>query len=426
MGRTRRDTRLRPGFGLGGADRRRGALLAVVPIIALLVGVATLAAPPAQAADDSNTIVQTQFGPLTPADRDFLIKVRLAGLWEGPAGRESQKRSNNPLIREAGQHLIDGHRELDAGVLDVGRQLGVELPDEPTQELKNRLNMMDRTETPEEYDQVFVDLLRAAHGGVYQLLAKIRAGTRNSLIRQFSQRCMETVLDHMTVLENTGLVRWSELPLPQSPVEGQSPVAGMSQSAQGPLTMADRDFLVKVRLAGLWERPSGEQAQERSGSDAVKEAGQHLMDGHAELDATVLQVAQDLGVEVPDEPNADQRGWMAEMTNADTPQEYDQVFVARLRAAHGKVFGLVAQIRAGTRNNMIRAFSTRTMEVVLDHIVMLEATELVNFASLPLPPDPGPIGPVNGRSVNPLLVISILAVALAMTVAARAGRFYRI
>src|SRR5215211_3870626 len=86
VGRTRRDTRLRPGFGLGVADRRRGALLAVVPIIALLVGVATLAAPPAQAADDANTIVQTRFGPLTPADRDFLIKVRLAGLWEGPAG----------------------------------------------------------------------------------------------------------------------------------------------------------------------------------------------------------------------------------------------------------------------------------------------------------------------------------------------------
>ena len=53
-------------------------------------------------------------------------------------------------------------------------------------------------------------------------------------------------------------------------------------NVQGPLTMADRDFLVKVRLAGLWERPSGEQAQERSQNDAVKEAGEALHYAHGQ------------------------------------------------------------------------------------------------------------------------------------------------
>jgi putative membrane protein len=246
VGETRQGTRQRPGFGLGGGNGRRGALLAMVPIIALLVGVVTLGATPAQAANDANAIVQTEFGPLTPADRDFLIKVRLAGLWEGPAGRMAQKRSNNPLIREAGQHLIDGHRELDASVIDAGRRLDVELPEKTTKELDTRLRLMDRAFTPEEFDQTFVSLLRAAHGTVYQLVAKIRAGTRNSLIRQFSQRCMEVVLDHITVLEETGLVRWNELPLPPAPLDGARPEAGMIQTPTGPLTMADRDFLEKA------------------------------------------------------------------------------------------------------------------------------------------------------------------------------------
>src|SRR5688500_8939666 len=52
---------------------------------------------------------QTRFGPLTDADRDFLVKVRLAGLWEGPAGREAQQRAGSQQVKEAGQHLIDGH-----------------------------------------------------------------------------------------------------------------------------------------------------------------------------------------------------------------------------------------------------------------------------------------------------------------------------
>jgi hypothetical protein len=33
--------------------------------------------------------VQTQWGPLGPADRDLLVKVRLAGLWEGPTGQQA-------------------------------------------------------------------------------------------------------------------------------------------------------------------------------------------------------------------------------------------------------------------------------------------------------------------------------------------------
>jgi predicted outer membrane protein len=410
------------GLGLAGGKHRKGVLFAIVGMVfALAIGL--VPAAPAQAVDSS--VRQTRFGPLTAADQDMLVKVRLAGLWEGPAGREALRRSKNPKVREAGQHLIDGHRDLDNRVLEIGRELGVTLPAEPTGELISRLNQMDRARTDEEYDQRFVDLLRAAHGGVYQLLAKMRAGTRNSLVRQFADQCMFTVLDHITVLEQTGMVNWALLPLPPAPGADQQPQTGMVATQHGPLTLADRDFLVKVRQAGLWEGPSGQQAQERSENQAIKEAGRHMIDGHAELDQTVLEVAGQLNVQLPTEPNADQQAWMAEMAAAPTPAAYDQVFVKRLRAAHGKVFGFVAQIRAGTRNDLIRSFANRTMEIVLDHITMLENTNLVNYAALPPPPEPTSSIPVRGISVNPLMVIAVLLVAGAMTYAAK-GRFYRV
>jgi len=367
---------------------------------------------------------QTRFGPLTAADRDFLVKVRLAGLWEGPTGRQAQVRSGNPAVRQAGIHLVAGHAELDAKVLAIGNAFRVELPDKPNADQRAWMTEMTEADSSRQYDQIFVDRLRAAHGKVYGLVAQVRAGTRNSVIRTFSQRTMEVVLDHITMLERTGLVNWSILPLPPSPVPGASPGTNMVQTAHGPMTDSGRDFLRKVRLAGLWEGPSGRQAQERAGSDAVRLAGQHLIDGHAELDATVLQVGGELGVALPSEPNAAQQGWMAEMTNARTPQEYDRVFVSRLRAAHGAVYGLVAQIRAGTRNDLIRAFSQRTMEVVLDHITMLERTGLVNFAALPPPPEPAPGGTGDGRQFSPMFVVSILALAGALSYAARV-RFYR-
>ena len=375
------------------------------------------AAPGGGGADDGET--QTKYGPLSAADRDFLVKVWFAGSWEGPAGRMALQRSKNPLIQEAGRHLIAGHTELDAKVNAIGKELNVELPTEPNDELKGRIAAMDKASTPEAFDQLFVDMLRNAHGGVYQLLAKIRAGTRNSLIRQYAQRCMTVVLDHITVLEKTGMVDWSRLPWPPSPTPGARPEDGMVQTPSGLLTAADRDFLVKVKLAGLWEGPSGRQAQERAGIPAVKLAGEHLIDGHAELDATVNEVAAKFNVKLPTEPNAAQKTWMAEMDSAPTPQEYDKVWVKRLRAAHGNVFSLLSTIRAGTRNNAIRTFTERAMQVVLDHITMLEKTGLVDFNALPPPPDPVKAKPRISDNGVVIVVVVMIGLAVLMTIYTR-------
>src|SRR5204862_4516302 len=76
--------------------------------------------PPAGASPPPPTVLPA-YGPLTATGRDFLVRVRLAGLWEGPSGRMAQTHSQNPLVKEAGMHLIAGHTELDAKDLSLGR-----------------------------------------------------------------------------------------------------------------------------------------------------------------------------------------------------------------------------------------------------------------------------------------------------------------
>ncbi|MCX2948896.1 DUF4142 domain-containing protein [Lentzea sp. NEAU-D7] len=119
---------------------------------------------------------------------------------------------------------------------------------------------------------------------------------------------------------------------------------------------------------------------DKSANPLVKEAGWHLIDGHAELDAKVLELGRTLNVPLPSEANADQRGWIAEMTNAPAGSaEFDRIFANRLHAAHGGVYKFLAVVRTGTRNTLIRDFAKRCMEVVLDHIQVLEATGMVDF-----------------------------------------------
>jgi predicted outer membrane protein len=180
----------------------------------------------------------------------------------------------------------------------------------------------------------------------------------------------------------------------------------------GPLSALDRDFVTKVRLAGLWELPAGQQAQQKGTTQAVRTAGQHLVEGHTFLDERVRDVAGRLGLALPNEPNDQQQQWLATLDSAQGV-DYDRQFANILRLAHGRVFSVVAQVRAGTRNSLVRALADDANTTVLDHITVLEATGYVDFdalardiASGSTPPltnspvlpgpaaDPGPVIPV--------------------------------
>ncbi|MFF1376192.1 DUF4142 domain-containing protein [Streptomyces sp. NPDC058308] len=169
----------------------------------------------------------------------------------------------------------------------------------------------------------------------------------------------------------------------------------------GPLSALDRDFITRVRLAGLWELPAGQQAEERGTTKAVRTAGEHLVAGHTFLDARVREVATRLSLELPSQPSGQQRAWLAELSGA-RGEAYQQKFANILRRAHGTVFALVAEVRANTRNALVRALADDANSTVLDHIKVLEGTGLVDFDGLARDAaTSGPAGPVTRSPAPP-------------------------
>ena len=172
----------------------------------------------------------------------------------------------------------------------------------------------------------------------------------------------------------------------------------------GPLSGLDRDFITKVRLAGLWELPAGQQAETKGTTEAVRTAGEHLIEGHTYLDARVRNVAARLSLPLPNQPTDQQKGWLATLTAAQGEQ-YDREFANVLRLAHGKVFSVVAQVRATTRNSLVRDLADDANTTVLDHIKVLEATGYVDYDAIardtlatstpPLTNSPAPPAPLN-------------------------------
>ncbi|MFI2370869.1 DUF4142 domain-containing protein [Streptomyces sp. NPDC018833] len=143
--------------------------------------------------------------PVTEIDKTFLVKVRQAGLWEIPAGRLAQTHASREAVKRAGLHLLDGHSKLDQLVREDARILGVQLPNQATAEQQDFVSQLENAQGAE-FDRLFANLLRASHGKIFATIGEVRAATQNDLIRRHARQANQTVLDHMEVLEDTGLV----------------------------------------------------------------------------------------------------------------------------------------------------------------------------------------------------------------------------
>jgi putative membrane protein len=204
------------------------------------------------------------------------------------------------------------------------------------------------------------------------------------------------------------------------------PDTGLTDKGAGALSAADRDFVIKVRLAGLWEIPASNMAQKKSDDPRVVNIGKAIAAQHVVLDKMDRDAAKKLGIDLPNQPNGDQQFWLSEMRNAATSTEFDQIYIDRLRAAHGKIFPAIATIRASTRNDSVRKLAQQANQFVLTHITLLESSGIVDYGALPTAPPPaagkGPV-PVDGQmlaaasssgapGVNTSIVLIVLAVAL--------------
>ncbi|GAB7043041.1 DUF4142 domain-containing protein [Catenuloplanes niger JCM 9533] len=241
-------------------------------------------------------------------------------------------------------------------------------------------------------------------------------------LRRRGARAVSTLAILGAVLFSAPAVAFAQAPTPEV-------VEPAEQDPSGPITSADEQFVIAVRLAGLWEIPAGEMAGDKGESQKVKEVGDSIRQQHIELDELTVNAAAKLNIQLPNEPNQDQSNWLAEMEAAEGA-EFDEIFVARLRAAHGKIFPVVSTIRASTRNDVVRALAQQTNAFVLTHITLLESTDLVNYAGLPAAPN-AQADPVTGA--NALLAAAqargatggfdTTAIWLVLVVAVVAGAF---
>lgn len=232
------------------SQQRRLPLIYALVVVSVLTGAVvvwqTWRTTPTAAAPGQEGWVSTEWGPLGPADRDLLIRVRLAGLWEHPTGQELTERATQKQVREVGDKISREHLELDRLVVDTARKLGVLLPSQPTAEQQSWMSEITAA-TGANHDWMAVNVLRQAHGSVLPTIIAVRVGTRNELVRKFAEQAAVVVQRHIGYLESTGLVDFDRLDEPPAPPRAVVTRAGQYED----VPVALISLAILATLAGL-------------------------------------------------------------------------------------------------------------------------------------------------------------------------------
>lgn len=134
---------------------------------------------------------------------------------------------------------------------------------------------------------------------------------------------------------------------------------------------ADKMFVKEALEGGMMEVQAGQLAVQKASRDDVKQFGQKMVDDHTKLGDNMKQVAQQLGVKVPDSPSKKDQAMLTKLQALSGPQ-FDEAYVKMMVKDHKKDlsdFKLEAQ-NAVTPS--VKDAATQGAGVIQQHLQMIQ------------------------------------------------------
>jgi putative membrane protein len=147
------------------------------------------------------------------------------------------------------------------------------------------------------------------------------------------------------------------------------PAAALAASPQ--TSSQDRSWLIAAHQSNLAEIKAGNLAARKGQTDAVRKAGRMLTRDHAMLDSKLRPVAQQLGVKLPTNPNAEQRQ-EAKQFKSLSGSRFDQTWTHTEADGHVKAIEMTErEIQAGSLSK-VKQLAQSALPVLKKHLNTLQ------------------------------------------------------
>ena len=136
--------------------------------------------------------------------------------------------------------------------------------------------------------------------------------------------------------------------------------------AQVAMSAVDRGFMLEAASDGMAEVELGRLASQRASSDAVRQFGQRMMTDHGAANQELMQLAQQRGVVLPQQPDTKHRAAIDRLAAMSGPQ-FDQAYMAEMLRDHqadAVVFD--REVREG-QDPALRAWASKVLATVREH-----------------------------------------------------------
>ncbi|MCM0675475.1 DUF4142 domain-containing protein [Micromonospora phytophila] len=172
--------------------------------------------------------------------------------------------------------------------------------------------------------------------------------------------------------------------------------AAVAQAAAQP-SQQDTQYLQAIHQSNLFEITAGELAQQKGQNQGVKDLGERFRTDHTQLDQSVQQTATQLGVELPDEPSADQQAVLEQLNNA-SGEEFDRLWVTSELNGHVQsIQATQTEISQGSEQSVVQLAQT-ALPILQAHYDAL--VQLAEQLGIPVP-QTGATGPASPGGTAP-------------------------
>ena len=150
-----------------------------------------------------------------------------------------------------------------------------------------------------------------------------------------------------------------------------TPISTGSQTtatiSSGQRASSDREFVRKAAQGGLAEVQLGQLATEKAASPEVKQFGQRMVDDHTKANDQLKQIAQQQGIQVPDQLDAKDAATKARLEKL-SGKEFDRAYMHDMVTDHTKDVTEFKHEANSGKDSAVKSFAQQTVPTLEDHL----------------------------------------------------------
>ena len=168
-----------------------------------------------------------------------------------------------------------------------------------------------------------------------------------------------------------GLMAQPALAQTQDTQQQQQPAEAGEQQQ---LAQADMEFATKAAEGGLMEVRLGELAQQQAASEEVRQFGQRMVEDHGQANEQLMQIAQDKGIELPQELSDEAQQLYDELQQQEG-EAFDQAYMDEMVSDHEEDVDAFQQYTEEGQDEALVEFASQTLPVLQQHLEMAQQTQ---------------------------------------------------